>query len=411
MNTPSSSRDGNNGQQVAEATARILLLLTLFQMILPLTIDVSLPALPLLQQSFGATQAGIQSTIAAFFATFGIFQLFWGPASDRFGRKKPALSGVLLFILGSIGCAVSSSVQFLTWARVAQAMGSCAMMVIGSAMVRDLYSSPDEEGRTRSLLLMLASLGPICGVVVGGQIVKLAGAHAIFVLQAAIGILILLLILMTPETLRLSLRSKQPALAMLHTYARVLRSRAYLGYALSGALMTASMLVYLAASPFIFIEYFKVPATSYGLYTGAIALSMALMSMLGRHLIRKVGARLLLRTGIVIGMAAMVTLILVTASDSIALAVFFVPLFVSVSTIGFTTPNSVALALAGLPDAAGAGAAVFGALAIGLGGAATSILSALSNGTPRPMMFVMGVCCVLALLCNVCVARSNPGDR
>jgi DHA1 family bicyclomycin/chloramphenicol resistance-like MFS transporter len=382
----------------------VLILLTLFQMILPLAVDVSLPAMPVLLKSFGTTQAGMQATLAAFLTTFGISQLFWGPVSDGFGRKRPALAGVLLFIVGSGACALADSVQWLLVARIVQAMGACALMVIGSAMVRDLHSGPTEEGRARSLILMLASVGPIFGAIVGGQVVKLAGGHAVFVLQAIIGAVILFWVAMTPETLRVALRSRTSVPALLKNYARVLSNRTYLRYALSGSLMTASMIVYLSASPFVFIGYFKIPTTSYGFYTAVIAVGMALTSMLGRQMVRKLGAPRLLRAGILIGVTAAVAMIIVTSSATVNLAMFFVPLLLSVSTLGLTTPNSVASALAELPNAAGAGAAVFGALAIGIAGVATSILGAVSNGTPSPMAFVMATCCVLALLCNVLLA-------
>ena len=151
----------------------------------PVSIDMYLPGFPAIEREFG--QRGVEGTMAAYLLGVAFGQLFYGPLSDRFGRKPPLYAGFTLYSIGALGCALASSMSMLTIARVVQALGGCAGMVIGRAIVRD-RSDLNEAARAFSTLAMIVALGPVIAPAGGGIVVTAFGWRATFVFQAALGV-------------------------------------------------------------------------------------------------------------------------------------------------------------------------------------------------------------------------------
>src|SRR5262249_16932332 len=136
----------------------------------PLSIDMYLPALPTIG-AFGAEPGHVQLSLASFFLGLATGQAFYGPISDRFGRKRPLYGGLLLFVIGSVGCALATSIDILIVLRFLQALGACSGQVIARAVVRDLFKSRD-SARVFSLLLLVMGVSPILAPLIGGQIIR-----------------------------------------------------------------------------------------------------------------------------------------------------------------------------------------------------------------------------------------------
>jgi DHA1 family bicyclomycin/chloramphenicol resistance-like MFS transporter len=240
----------------ASATRSFGLLVTLGVLLAfaSISTDLYLPALPAMGLALGAEQGLLELTISGYLLGFSVGQLFWGPVSDRFGRKAPLLAGLVLFIIGSAGCGLSGDAFTLIGWRLVQALGASAGVVLARAMVRDLYDR-NEGARVLSTLMTVMAVAPLVGPTVGGQILALSSWQAIFFTLVAIGVATCFAVLVMPETLPAERRNAGGSAPALSGYATLLRNRRYLGYVAAGAFFYAGIFAYVAGTPFAYITY------------------------------------------------------------------------------------------------------------------------------------------------------------
>ncbi|MET0271603.1 MAG: multidrug effflux MFS transporter, partial [Phenylobacterium sp.] len=215
----------------------------------PLAIDMYLPSLPAIGADIHASASQTQGTVAAFLAGMAIGQFFYGPASDRFGRKPPILFGVVVFILGSLACALAQTPELLIVARFVQALGACAGGVVSRAVVRDQFNHT-ETARVLSLMMLIMGVAPILAPLLGGVLLAIGGWRWIFgfmvLFGAAIGLAAVLRMKETrSEATFLQAQSEHP----LRAYLSLLRNRRLVGYGLAGALNGATLFTYISSSP------------------------------------------------------------------------------------------------------------------------------------------------------------------
>src|SRR5579871_3639873 len=232
----------------------IILLLGALNAFAPLSIDMYLPSLPILERVFGATTAEVQRTLAAFLIGFALAQLLYGPLADRFGRKPPLFGSLALFVAASLACGSAESAGWLTVFRLFQAVGACGGQVIARAMVRDLFQ-PAETRRVFSMLMLVNGVAPVAAPLLGGYILLWFGWRAIFWTLAIIGVACLAgMYARLPETLRPdSVRRLEPS-RIAAGYATLARDRTFLGAALVCGFSASGMFAYIASAPFLFID-------------------------------------------------------------------------------------------------------------------------------------------------------------
>src|SRR4051794_19442627 len=229
----------------------------------PLAIDMYLPALPEIGRDLAASPALVQLSLSSFFLGFGSGQLIWGPLGDRAGRRGPIVAGIVLYIAGCVACALTGDAEHLVVWRFIQAFGACAAPVLARAMVRDLFPQ-DEAARMLSLMMMIMGVAPMVAPLLGGQVLVWSGWRTIFWSLGAFGLIVLAGLHTIPETLPREQRRRVGIAAMVEGYFRLLGNRAYLAYTLSGAFFTGGMFTYIAATPFVYIEYFGISPQLYG---------------------------------------------------------------------------------------------------------------------------------------------------
>jgi DHA1 family bicyclomycin/chloramphenicol resistance-like MFS transporter len=258
--------------------------------------DMYLPAMPKLAVDFGASPADVQMTVSAFLIAFSLGRLLWGPIGDRYGRRVPIAAGVVLFIIGSVGCALSTSVgQMLAW-RVVQSLGACAGSVLARAMMSDLYTR-ERLSRGLSTLMLVSAIAPLVGPILGGQILAYLSWQAIFWVIAVFGGASLIGILSLPETYPQSQRIKEPFAVTVASYGQLLLKRRLMAFAISGGFFYAGTYAYIAATPFAYIEFHHVPSQAYGLLFGVNIVGMMAVNMVGRRLVMRVGTERMLMFG------------------------------------------------------------------------------------------------------------------
>jgi DHA1 family bicyclomycin/chloramphenicol resistance-like MFS transporter len=351
-----------------------------------------LPSLPTIVRELNASSAAVQISLAMYFVGMAIGQAFYGPLSDRIGRKPVLYLGLGVFFGASVGCALAWNVESLVAFRFLQALGGCAPIVVPRAVVRDHFDER-ESARMLSMLMLVMGLAPILAPTIGGQLLVILGWRSIFWVLAVYGAILLLLVaVFLRESLAPERRRPQPFRAILTTYGQLLRDRTYLGYVLAGGFMFAGLLAYIAGSPFVFIEVFHVPPERFGLFFGTNAAGLIAASQINRWLAGRTEPRRVIAAVLPVAMLSGFGILLSAYSGVGGFPGILIPLFCFIACYGFIMPNTTAVAMASHGAIAGSASALLGTLQFVLGATAGALVGELGNGTAVPFAAVIAGC-------------------
>jgi len=375
---------------------RLTLILGALAAFAPMSIDMYLPALPSLAREFHAQAGAVELTLSAFFVGLVCGQLVYGPLADRYGRRRPLAAGIVLYIAASVGCALAPSLPGLIALRFVQAVGGCAGLVISRAMVRDLFDAQD-SARTFSLIMLVMGAAPILAPLLGGALLVTLGWQSIFWALALFGAMVLgACMAWMPETHR-PRSAGATLMQMLAVYARLLRERRLVGFALAGGFAQAGMFAYITGSPGVFIDLHGVPAQHYGWLFGSNALGLIAASQLNRRLLASHPAQRVLRRANAANACFGVMLLGAALTGIGGFAGLLLALFAYVASLGFIGPNATALAMSSQGQHAGSAAALLGTLQFALAAVASAVLGLLHAASAVPMAAVIAACGLLAL--------------
>lgn len=367
----------------------------------PFAVDMYVPALPTIAADLHASTAATQMTLTVFFVAFGICQIVYGPLSDMIGRKPPLYVGLVLFTIGSIGCAVAPSVEWLIAARFVQGVGASAIMVIPRAIIRDLHTGI-EATRLMALVMLVFSVAPILAPLVGSGLIVPFGWRAVFVAMTLVALIgIALVALSLPETRLAQDRLKVSVREVLRGFGTLLRDRHFLGLTFIGALGMSSFFAFLAMSSFIYIGHFGLTPTQYSLAFSVNAIGFIGASQFAAKLGGRIGMGRMVIAAVTVHCLFALILLAVTAAGADSLTTLMVLLFLSFAGLGLVIPSTMVLALEGHGPIAGIASALGGTLQMVTGGVAIVVGSAFFDGTPLPMVAAIALCSVAALLVAV----------
>ncbi len=388
-------RDGSRGTAgvtAAPSHRRLALILGALAGIGPFSIDMYLPALPAIGTSLGASAGAVQGTLAIYFLGLACGQVLYGPLADRHGRRGPLFVGLGLYTVASVACALAPDIQALTAARLLQALGGCAGMVIARAVVRDVT---DERGSVRLMaqLMLVMGVAPIIAPMIGGALLPAFGWRGIFWLLALYGgTMFVVIALLLPETLHEDRRRRDSVLGVLRVWRALLGNRRFVGHALAGGFIIGGMFAYISGSPFVFMELHGVRAENFGFYFGANALGIMVMGQVVGRLAQRIAPARLLPVVIWVPLAAGLALLLVSATGIGGFAALLVALFFYIAMIGAVMPLTVALGMGPHGAVAGSASALMGTLQFSIGAGVGALLGALQDGTAVPMALVIAGC-------------------
>lgn len=370
-----------------------------------LSIDMYLPSFPAIAKDMHTSLSSVQLSLASFFVGLAFGQIFYGPITDRYGRKKPLYVGLAIYTVASLVCAFTKSVEMLVLFRFLQALGACSGLVIARATVRDLFSQQD-TAKVFSLLMLIMGVAPIVAPLVGGYVSAAFGWRAIFVLLALFSTLCLLaVIFILPETHRPDGRVRLQDSVKI--YGKILRDRHYMGYALAAASAQAGMFAYVTGSSFVFIDLYGIPAENFGWIFGANALGLIFFSQVNGRLLLRFGYEQILRKSLI----AIAFFSLVLGIAGLMGAGFWtiaITLFLFLATMGMVSPNSSAGAMATQKQSAGSGSALLGTLQFTAAASASALVSKLHDGTIMPMVGIISFCGILSLVIHrVMIVRKS----
>lgn len=377
---------------------RLIVLLAALVAFGPLSIDMYLPSLPLIASDLGASEGQVQLSIGLFLAGFSLGMLFYGPLSDRFGRRRLLLGGICLYMLASLGCALAATAeQLLVW-RLLQALGGAAASVLARVIVRDLFPL-NEAARVLSLMQQVTMIATLLAPILGSYLILLDGWRVIFIfLLAFAGACLALVAWRVPETHLQEARGTS-LLAAFRAYGEIARQPRALGYILCMGLAFGGMFAFITASPFVYIQYFGISPQHYAWLFGLNIAGIMTMSFTNARLVGRLGAQRMLGFGASIAMLCGLALLAFTASGMGGLVAVVLCLLGYVSVTGMLGANCLACLMAIFPRQAGAAAGLAVAAQFAIGTMCSALVGALYDGTPWPMGLLVGVCglgCMLA---------------
>jgi DHA1 family bicyclomycin/chloramphenicol resistance-like MFS transporter len=365
-----------------------------------LSIDMYLPALPSIARDFHVPIGSAEATLASFFLGFAAGQAFFGPMADRFGRKPPLYAGLLLYLAMCAVCAMSSSVEMLMVARFFQAVGACAGGVVARACVRDLFG-PEETPRVFAYMMLVLAVAPLIAPFLGGYFLIWASWRAIFWFQFAFGGAVAIAVaIRLPETHGGAHRALHPFI-IVADYARIVRDKRFIAYALSGAVSNASLYAYLTGSAHVFIDLFHVAPQHFGWFFGTNAVGLiGTAQIAARYVKGRLPETVMLRAqiGHLFAGAILVAEALFGLGGVFGLGA---SLFIFLAFNGAIGPMGTGAAMRHYAVNAGMASALLGSLQFAIGFGVSLIMGAFNAVTPLPLAALMVGCAVTGLLLHL----------
>jgi DHA1 family bicyclomycin/chloramphenicol resistance-like MFS transporter len=390
----------------------MLLALALAYAVAPLATDMYLSAFPRMTRELRTSAVGIQLTLTAFMAGLALGQLVIGSLSDRWGRRRPLLTGTGVSVVAGVLCAAAPSAELLVAARFLQGFSGAAGIVIARAVVSDRARGTG-AARAFALLMVIGGVAPVLAPLTGGALVGAVGWRGIFLVLAGLAALMFLgALLLVPETLPRELRHRGGLATTFRSAGALLSDRPFLGYAIAFGFGFGALYSYLAASPFVYQHIYGFSVGGYAVTLAVNAFGFTATSAVNRRIVGRFGIRFLLRTGLT-AMTVFAAALCVLAGTGLLVRAVAVPLiFVTVSSLGLVAANATALAVARAPQAAGSASAILGALQFGLAAVLAPLVGLGGEDTAVPMAVAMLASTTVAGSAVLALARSDrQGDE
>ncbi|MEV6312513.1 Bcr/CflA family multidrug efflux MFS transporter [Streptomyces sp. NPDC051840] len=383
----------------------------------PLSMDMYLPALPEVTGSLNSPAATVQLTLTACLTGMALGQLVVGPMSDRWGRRKPLLLGMIVYVLATAICAAAPTAELLIGFRLLQGLAGAAGIVISRAVVRDLYDG-DEMARFFSTLMLISGVAPVVAPVIGGQVLQFTDWRGIFVVLTGVGVLLTLVVWKwLHETLPESRRHTGGVGDALRTMRGLLADRVFTGYMIAGSLAFAALFAYVSASPFVVQEIYGASPQTFSLLFGINSIGLITVGQInGKLLVGRVSLDKALGFGLTVISVAALALLLMTSGvfGDVGLLPVAAGLFVLMSAMGLAMPNTNTQALMRTKHAAGSASALLGTSQFLIGAVASPLVGIAGEATAVPMAVVQVVCALSAMACFLLLCRpwrNSGGSR
>ena len=383
---------------------KIVFILGLLAMLMPLSIDMYLPALPVISAQFGVPAGSAQMTLSTYILGFAFGQLFYGPMADSLGRKPVILGGTLVFAAAAVACALAQTIDHLIIMRFFHGLAAAAASVVINALMRDIY--PKEEfSRMMSFVMLVTTIAPLVAPMAGGAVLVWFSWHVIFWILALAALLASAMIFFfIDETLPVERRQKFHIRTTIGNFASLFRHKRVLSYMLASGFSFAGMFSFLSAGPFVYIELNHVSPQHFGYYFALNIVFLFIMTIINSRFVRRVGALNMFRAGLWIQFVMAIWLVM-----SAFLGVGFWALVVGVAAfvgcVSMVSSNAMAVILDEFPHMAGTASSLAGTFRFGIGAIVGALLAMATFTTAWPMLWAMAFCATSSILFYLYASR------
>jgi len=379
------------------AMLRLAVILGLLSMLGPFSIDMYLPALPLIAEDLQSSEAAVQATIVSYFFAYGAAQMIFGPWSDFAGRRTPMLAGGAIFVIGAVGSAMSSTLESLLVWRAVQGFGGSALMLIPRAVVRDNYTGVPAT-RLMAMILLVISISPMIAPLVGTIIISFTDWRAVFWILSIIAVLSLTIMYFAlEETLAKEDRVPINLRKIADNCAVLLKDRYYMGLVAIGAVGMGSFFIYLSSSPFVFTSQFGLTPGQFSVAFAVNAIGFFSASQLAGPLASRIGLPRTVLFGSVLFAVTTLLLALLTFTSAPGLILVIFLLFLGNAGLGFVIPITMVMALDPYGKMAGLASSLAGTIQLVFGGMLIAFTGLFFDGSLTPMVTMIAVCGVTGM--------------
>lgn len=361
----------------------------------PFSIDMYLPSFESIAAEFSASKAMVGYSLTSYFIGIGIGQLIYGPLMDRFGRKKPLLIGLVIYIIAAISCFYSPSLVWLVCSRFFLALGAAGGMVAAKAVLRDVFPVK-EVARAMSLLILIMGIAPIIAPTVGTMVVSHFTWHYIFLVLAIFAAIIFLSVrFLLPESVlpdksvRLNIRK------IASKYYGIFTHKVFFTFSLAGGFTVGALFAYISNAPVLFMDLYELSNLEFGWIFGTNACGLILGSQVNRFVLKRYSTfRVTLINSIIL-----ILLVAALALNGLTLSNFYITLsllFLILFFLGFQNPNTTALSLDPFEKQAGRASALVGSIKMGFGALVSYFISEFTTISLMPLVITMAICFLLS---------------
>ena len=383
---------------------KIVFILGLLAMLMPLSIDMYLPALPVISAQFGVPAGSAQMTLSTYILGFALGQLFYGPMADSLGRKPVILGGTLVFAAAAVACALAQTIDHLIIMRFFHGLAAAAASVVINALMRDIY--PKEEfSRMMSFVMLVTTIAPLVAPMAGGAVLVWFSWHVIFWILALAALLASAMIFFfIDETLPVERRQKFHIRTTIGNFASLFRHKRVLSYMLASGFSFAGMFSFLSAGPFVYIELNHVSPQHFGYYFALKIVFLFIMTIINSRFVRRVGALNMFRAGLWIQFVMAIWLV-VSAFLGVGFWALVVGVAAFVGCVSMVSSNAMAVILDEFPHMAGTASSLAGTFRFGIGAIVGALLSMATFTTAWPMLWAMAFCATSSILFYLYASR------
>ncbi|CZU88358.1 MULTISPECIES: Bcr/CflA family multidrug efflux MFS transporter [Enterobacter cloacae complex] len=383
---------------------KIVFILGLLAMLMPLSIDMYLPALPVISAQFGVPAGSAQMTLSTYILGFALGQLFYGPMADSLGRKPVILGGTLVFAAAAVACALAQTIDHLIIMRFFHGLAAAAASVVINALMRDIY--PKEEfSRMMSFVMLVTTIAPLVAPMAGGAVLMWFSWHVIFWILALAALLASAMIFFfIDETLPVERRQKFHIRTTIGNFASLFRHKRVLSYMLASGFSFAGMFSFLSAGPFVYIELNHVSPQHFGYYFALNIVFLFIMTIINSRFVRRVGALNMFRAGLWIQFVMAIWLV-VSAFLGVGFWALVVGVAAFVGCVSMVSSNAMAVILDEFPHMAGTASSLAGTFRFGIGAIVGALLSMATFTTAWPMLWAMAFCATSSILFYLYASR------
>ena len=384
---------------------KIVFILGLLAMLMPLSIDMYLPALPVISAQFGVPAGSAQMTLSTYILGFALGQLLYGPMADSLGRKPVILGGTLVFAGAAVACALAQTIDHLIFMRFLHGLAAAAASVVINALMRDIY--PKEEfSRMMSFVMLVTTIAPLVAPMAGGAVLVWFSWHAIFWILALAALLASAMIFFfIDETLPAEHRQKFHIRTTIGNFASLFRHKRVLSYMVASGFSFAGMFSFLSAGPFVYIELNHVSPQHFGYYFALNIVFLFVLTIINSRFVRRVGALNMFRAGLWIQFVMAVWLV-VSAFLGVGFWALVIGVAAFVGCVSMISSNAMAVILDEFPHMAGTASSLAGTFRFGIGAIVGALLSMATFTTAWPMLWAMAFCATSSVL--FCLYASRP---
>ena len=371
----------------------------------PLSVDMYLPSMPLLGKIFEVNNSSIQLTLSVFLFGFAIGQIFYGPLSDKYGRKPIIIIGIIIYILSSIGAAIATDINLMIVMRFLQALGASSGPVLARTMVADIYKN-DQAAKVLSILFLIMGSAPMLAPFIGAQLLYFSGWRSIFIFLTLFGILCLYLsIFKIPETHPKEKRTNKNLIFLILNYSIFFKNKKFIGFVILNSFSFASMFAYITSAPFIFIEFYKFSEQNFSIIFAINVIALMFGAIINTYLVKKVGINKMLFFGslhsLIFGTILFSIIVLNIYDEYIIILLLF--LFMpSVTIVG---ANSIAQGLNIYKDSKGSASSFMGSIQFLIGAFAGILVANININFLTSLCLIIFLCSCIIFLSNLFLTR------